>query len=152
MIYKRVFKTGRFPMFGSGKTFYHTLYIDNLIDALLLSMPPGVGTGQAYIIGDEGYVSIKELVQKVAASMERPVKINHYPITPLVIAGHLCEKACRPFGISPPIFPRRVDWYRQDRGWTIDKARKELGYQPAVSVDEGLRRTAEWYFAQGYLR
>ena len=151
MIYNRVHKNGSFPMFGDGRTFDHTRYSDNLSDAFMLSMPLGVGTSQAYIIGDDGFVTIEELVQKVADSMDAAVKINHYPITPLVIAGHVCEKVCKPFGISPPIFPRRVDWYRQDRGWNIDKAKDELGFQPAVSLDQGLRKTAEWYFAEGYL-
>jgi len=108
MIYKRVAK-GFFPMFGSGKTFYHPLYIDNLIDAFMLAMAPGKGDGRTYLIADEEYVTIEMLVKKVAESLNKPVKVPHYPIAPLVIAGHLCEKACKPFGIAPPIFPRRVD-------------------------------------------
>jgi nucleoside-diphosphate-sugar epimerase len=79
------------------------------------------------------------------------VRIPHYPITPLVIAGHVCEKACKPFGITPPIFPRRVDWYRQNRAFDISKAKKELGYQPRIGIDEGLKNTAEWYREEGYL-
>jgi nucleoside-diphosphate-sugar epimerase len=74
------------------------------------------------------------------------------PLTPLIIAGHICERACRPFGIAPPIFPRRVDWYRQVRAFSIDKARRELNYEPRIGIDEGLKRTADWYRAEGYLR
>jgi len=70
---------------------------------------------------------------------------------PLVAAGHVCEKICKPFGITPPIFPRRVDWYRQVRAFKIDKAKQLLGYQPQVDIDEGLRRTAEWYRSSGFL-
>ena len=44
MIFKRVAR-GRFPMFGDGKTLYHPLYVDNLVDAFLLAMDPGVGNG-----------------------------------------------------------------------------------------------------------
>jgi 2-alkyl-3-oxoalkanoate reductase len=61
------------------------------------------------------------------------------------------EKACKPFGIVPPIFPRRVDWYRQNRAFRIDKAKRDLGYQPRVGIDEGLRRTAEWYRQENLL-
>ena len=50
-------------------------------------------------------------------------------------------------GIKPPIFPRRVDWYRQNRAFKIDKARKDLGYEPRVGIDEGLRRTVAFYRA-----
>jgi nucleoside-diphosphate-sugar epimerase len=150
MIYKRV-KNGSFPMFGSGKTFYHPVYIDNLVDAFILAMEPENGKGKTYIIADEEYLPIKELVQKVGKSMDINVRIKHYPILPLIIAGHICEKACKPFGITPPIFPRRVDWFRQVRAYNIDKAKNELGYKPKIGIDEGLKRTAEWYKSNGYL-
>ncbi len=150
MIYKRVNK-GKFMMFGDGETFYHPLYIDNLVDAFILSMEPKVGAYQEYIIGDEEYLSIKELVKRVGQALDVNVKVPHYPILPLIIAGHICERVCKPFGISPPIFPRRVDWFRQVRAFSIDKAKKDLGYIPKIGIDEGLKRTAVWYKKEGYI-
>lgn len=150
MIFKRVAK-GSFPMFGKGKTYYHPLYIDNLIDAFMLSMEEGKGDGQAYLIADEEYLEIKDLVQKVGHALGIEVKINHYPLIPLIMAGHIFEKLYKPFRITPPIFPRRVDWYRQNRAFNIDKAKRELGYQPKIGIDEGLKRTAQWYKKEGYL-
>ena len=150
MIFKRVAK-GSFPMFGSGRTYYHPLYIDNLIDAFMLAMQDGKGDGQAYLIADDKYLEIEDLVRRVGRAMDINVKIPHYPVMPLVIAGHFFEKICKPFKITPPIFPRRVDWYRQNRAFKIDKARRELGYQPRIDIDEGLRRTAEWYKQEGYI-
>ena len=63
MIFQRVAR-GTFPMFGSGRTLYHPLYIDNLVDAFLLCMPPGVGRGREYLIADEKYYPIEEIVQR----------------------------------------------------------------------------------------
>lgn len=148
MIYRRV-KQGVFPMFGSGRTFYHPVYIDNLVDAFVLAAQPGVGAGQAYIVGDAEYFPIQELVARVARALGVRVRIPHYPIWPLIAAGHVCEKVCRPIGVEPPIFPRRVDWFRQVRAFRIDKARRDLGYEPRVGIDEGLRRTGDWYLATG---
>jgi nucleoside-diphosphate-sugar epimerase len=150
MIFKRVAK-GMFPMFGNGKTFYHPLYIDNLIDAFLKCMEDGRGSGKAYLIADDQYLEIEQLVRKVAIALGIEVKIPHYPILPLIITGHACEMACKPFRITPPIFPRRVDWYRQNRAFKIDQAKRDLGYNPKIDIDEGLRKTAEWYKAEGYL-
>jgi len=150
MIFKRVYN-GKFPMFGSGKTLYHPLYVENLVDAHMLAMEPGNGDGQTYLIADEEYVSIENLVQRVGKALEVDVSIPHFPIWPLIIAGHVFEKICKPFKIAPPIFPRRVDWYRQNRAFDISKAKKELGYEPKVGLDEGLKRTAIWYKSEGYL-
>lgn len=150
MIFKRVAK-GVFPMFGNGKTLYHPLYVDNLVDAFLLAAEDGKGDGEAYLIADEDYVEIEDLVRRVARAMGVEVRVPHLPVTPLVLAGHVCETVCKPFGVTPPIFPRRVDWYRQNRAFKIDKAKRDLGYRPAVGLDEGLRRTAAWYRAEGII-
>jgi nucleoside-diphosphate-sugar epimerase len=150
MIFRRVSK-GVFPMFGSGRTLYHPLYIDNLVDAFLLTMAPDRGNGQAYLIADERYLSIEELVRKTGEALGVDVRIPHLPVFPLVAAGHICETLCRPFRITPPIFPRRVDWFRQNRAFDISKAKRDLGYRPMVGIDEGLHRTAEWYRQEGYL-
>lgn len=150
LIYRRVAR-GTFPMFGNGKTLYHPVYIDNLVDAFVLAMEDGRGDGEAYLIADEQYLEIEDLVRRVGKSLGIDVKIPHYPVWPVVVAGHVVEKACKPFGIQPPIFPRRVDWYRQNRAFKIDKARRDLGYEPRIGIDEGLRRTAEWYRQEGLL-
>ena len=150
MIFKRVAK-GVFPIFGSGKTLYHPLYIDNLVSAFMSAMEEGKGDGEAYLIADEDYLEIETLVHKVGKALNVKVKTPHYPMTPLIVAGHICEKVCKPFKITPPIFPRRVDWYRQNRAFKIDKAKRDLGYIPKINIDEGLKRTAEWYKAEGYI-
>ena len=46
---------------------------------------------------------------------------------------------------------RRVDFYWKSRAFDISRARAELGYNPAVSLQDGIRRTADWYRAQGLL-
>ena len=150
MMYRRA-KKGTFPMFGKGVTFYHPVYIDNLVDSFVLAMKQGVGAGEAYIIADEEYFPIEELVKRVGKAINVDVKVPHYPILPLIIVGHICEKLCKPFGINPPIFPRRVDWFRQVRAFKIDKAKKELGYEPRIGIDEGLKRTGKWYIENGYI-
>ena len=151
MIFKRV-SGGTFPMFGNGRTLYHPLYIDNLVDAFMLCLARGVGNGREYLIADEHYYPIEDIVKGVGRALDVNLRIPHYPVMPVVIAGHICEKLCKPFGIAPPIFPRRVDWYRQNRAFDISRAKRELGYVARIELDEGLRRTGRWYREQGYLR
>jgi 2-alkyl-3-oxoalkanoate reductase len=150
MIFKRV-SQGTFPMFGNGQTLYHPLYIDNLVDAFMLCMPAGIGNGREYLIADEQYYPIEEIVRAVARALDLPIQIPHYPVWPVVALGHVVEKICKPLGVVPPIFPRRVDWYRQNRAFDIGRAKRELGYLPRVELDDGLRRTGAWYRQMGYL-
>lgn len=151
MLFKGV-ERGWFPMFGSGGTLYHPLFLGNFLDAFELAMEPGRGDGGTYLIADEACPTIEELVREVADALDREVRFIRLPLGPLVAAGHLVEKVSRPFGINPPLFPRRVDWYRQDRAFDISRAKRELGYRPRVRLEEGLRIAAEWYREKGFLK
>jgi 2-alkyl-3-oxoalkanoate reductase len=150
LIFKQLSK-GWFPMFGDGQVFYHPLYIDNFLDALVLSMEEDAGLGQAYLIADAEYTTIEDLVRRAANAMGQEFEFRKYPVWPVVAAGYVVEALCKPLKINPPLHPRRVDWYRQTRAFRIDKARRELGYEPAVGLDQGLRQAYEWYRQEGML-
>jgi nucleoside-diphosphate-sugar epimerase len=146
----RAARRGRFLMFGNGRTFYHPLYIDNLVDAFELAAERG-GRGEAYLIGDAQFYSLNDLVRAVGRSLDVDVRITHLPFAPLWLASAACEAVCMPLGIEPPLFRRRADWFRQNRAFRIDRARLELGYDPQVDLATGLSRTAHWYRENGYL-
>lgn len=147
----RAVRRGRFWMFGDGQTYYHPLYIDNLLDAFELAAVHPKAVGETYLIGDDRYVSLNELVRAAAESLGVTVRIMHLPFGPLWAAAVACEAVAMPFGLEPPLFRRRVDWFRQNRAFSIAKAQGELGYVPRVDLKEGLARTAAWYRAHGYL-
>ena len=150
MLFRRV-KQGTFLMFGDGETLYHPVYIDNLVDAFELASEKDGLQGNAYIIADEHYCSLNDLVQYVARAMGKPVRILHLPFWPLKSAARVCELLFKPLGLTPPIFPRKVDWFKQNRAFRIDKARQELGYEPKIGLEAGLARTVKWYQEEGYI-
>jgi nucleoside-diphosphate-sugar epimerase len=151
LILFRMVKRDSFLMFGSGRTFYHPVYIDNLVDAFELALEKEGIQGETYIIGDEHYYSLNDLVQHVATAMGVPLRIRYLPFWPLWTAALACEVVCKPLRLTPPLFRRRVDWFRQVRAFSIEKARKELDYQPKIGLKEGLAATARWYQELGYL-
>jgi nucleoside-diphosphate-sugar epimerase len=61
------------------------------------------------------------------------------------------EAICVPLGLEPPLHRRRVDFWTKSRAFTIEKARRLLGYDPKVDLDEGVRRTAAFYREAGWL-
>ena len=147
----RFVKKEKFYMFGNGKAFYHPVYIDNLCDGFYAAWESNRTHAEAYIIADEEYFTIKELVKKIGQSMGVKVKFIHLPFFPLYAAACLFEFLYKPFKKSPPLFRRRVDWFRQNRAFKIDKARRELNYNPRIGIEEGLKRTAKWYKDNNYL-
>jgi nucleoside-diphosphate-sugar epimerase len=144
--------TGRFRMFGQGDVAYHLTYIADLVEGILLCGEHPAAVGETFILAGPRYTSINELVELVAAALDRAPPRGHLPLAPLLAAAWLCEGICKPFGIDPPLHRRRCDFFHKSRGFTSNKASRLLGYRPEVDLAEGLHRTAAWYREQGFLR
>jgi dihydroflavonol-4-reductase len=142
---------GRFVMLGSGRNFYHLTYVDDLCAGFrLCGTVPGVG-GRTYILGGGEVTTLAELVRitgELAGRTRGPVRL---PVWPVWMAGALCEMICAPLGVPPPIYRRRVDFFRKSRSFDISRARRELGYAPGVGIREGIGRTLEWYREHGWI-
>ncbi len=142
---------GRFLMIGSGKSLYHMTYIDDLVEGFMLAATNDNAIGEVFTIGGESYTTLNELVDCVAEAVGVKRRRLHVPLKPVLWASFVCDRVCRSIGISPPLYPRRVEFFMLDRAFSIDKAREILGYRPKVSLEEGLRRTAEWYRSKDLL-
>jgi nucleoside-diphosphate-sugar epimerase len=147
----RSISRGRYALVGSGRPGYHLVYIDDLVAGYLLALEHPNAPGQAFIVAGPRSVSQSELARLIAAATGGRVLPFRIPAAPLQWAGSLCERVCVPFGIEPPLHRRRVDFFTKHREFSIDKARRLLGYAPQVDVEEGIGRTAAWYREAGWL-
>ena len=100
---------------------------------------------------DARYTTLNELVETIAAALDTRLRQFRLPMGPVKLAAVVCDRVFRSVGLSPPIYPRRVEFFELDRAFSIDKARNLLGYSPQVDLAEGLRRTGDWYRAQGLI-
>lgn len=142
---------GNFPMLGRGEVFYHLTFIDDLVRGVELAGTTPGAAGREYIIGGPEYTTLNELASLIARELGVAPPRLRLPVWPVWIAGALCEAVCVPFGVEPPLYRRRVDFYRKSRAFTTARARRELGYNPAIDLRTGIRRTAAWYREQGLL-
>lgn len=147
----RGIKRGRFPMLGRGKVFYHLTYIDDLVRGFQLCGEVPAAAGRTYILAGPEYTTLEELVRRIAAELDVTPPRWRFPVWPVWLLGAACEAVCVPLRIDPPLYRRRVDFYRKSRAFDIARARRELGYNPAVDLRTGIHRTAGWYRAQGLL-
>ena len=107
-------------IFGDGLTSRDFTYVDNAVRANLLAAtaPSEVATGRVFNIGTGGSHTLREVYDTIA---------RHLGFT------------------APPAYgPERVGDVKHSLA-DISRAAKELGYQPGVGFEEGLRRTVEWY-------
>jgi dihydroflavonol-4-reductase len=141
----------RFPILGSGEIYYHLTYIDDLVEGFRLCGETAGAANRTYILAGGEVTTLNELVAIVAdVARVKPPRV-HLPVWPFWIAGAACEAACAPFGIEPPLYRRRVDFYTKSRAFDISRARQELGYGPKVGLRDGIARTLAWYGQQHWL-
>jgi len=149
-LFRHIYR-GNFKMIGKGKALYHLTFVEDLVEGIILAGETPGASGQIYTLGGNEYLPLTDLVEKIAGIFEKPVSRIRIPLWPVYAAAFLCEMLCRPLGIEPPLYRRRLDFFTKDRAFDISKAKKELNYNPRVPLDEGLSRTAQWYKENGYL-
>jgi dihydroflavonol-4-reductase len=150
----KVFKgiaRGRYAVVGSGKAHYHLVYIDDLVTGFLLALDRQEAAGETFIIAGPKSVSQDDMALEVAKATGGSVWPFRIPAWPIQRLGDLVEAICVPLGLEPPIHRRRVDFWVKNRSFSIEKARRLLGYAPEVDVAEGIARTAHWYRDHGWL-
>ncbi len=141
----------RFPMLGSGRIYYHLTYVDDLVEGFILCATQPAAAHRTYILAGPEVTTLNELVAIVARQAGVSPPRLHLPVFPFWAAGAVCEAVCAPLGIEPPIYRRRVDFYTKSRAFDITRARAELGYAPAIGLNEGTKRTLDWYRAHDWL-
>ncbi|HEX5217175.1 MAG TPA: NAD-dependent epimerase/dehydratase family protein [Vicinamibacterales bacterium] len=142
---------GRFVMLGSGRNFYHLTYVDDLCDGFRLCGTVAAAANRTYILGGGEVTTLAELVAITASVAGVSGPRLRLPVWPAWLAGAACEAICTPLGISPPIYRRRVDFFRKSRAFDISRARAELGFAPRVGIRDGVSRTLGWYREHGWI-
>ncbi|MCB0324480.1 MAG: NAD-dependent epimerase/dehydratase family protein [Bdellovibrionales bacterium] len=150
----KVFKMVRWPLFpilGQGKCLYHLVHVDDLTDAIALAAVHPSAAGEAFLVGDSQAIPLATMAEIIADELNTPLRVVRIPVGPFFVAADVCELVCRPLGVEPPLYRRRVAFYTKDRSFSVEKIKQRLDFTPRWSTDAGLRQTARWYVEQGWL-
>jgi nucleoside-diphosphate-sugar epimerase len=104
-----------------------------------------------FLCGDAEAIPLERMAAVIAAELGHRLRAVRIPAGPFFVAADLCEAVCRPLGIPPPLYRRRVAFYTKDRSFDTRKIREKLGYRNRVPPEEGLRATARWYREHAWL-
>lgn len=138
----RTLRAGRFLYFGRGDNLRHPVYVDDVLDAYVLAADRvGERAGRAYIVGGPRALELREMVNTFADAMgvRRPwIRIPKGAGWGL---GLMAESLFSAVGREPPVSRRSLAFFDNDNAFDITAARCELGFEPRVELEEGVRRT-----------
>ena len=107
--------------------------LDNLVDLIVTCLDHPAAANQIFLAGDGEDLSTTELLQRMASALGRPARLLPVPAWLLEVGAAMVGKR--------DVAQRLLGSLQVD----ISKTRELLGWTPPVSVDEGLRKTAEHF-------
>ncbi len=141
-------QSGRLPILGDGENIVDLTYIENVVDALLLCVESPANTlGKKYNISNGEPVKIWKLVERICAELNLPHpkrKISYRTANAIASMLELIYTVI-PTHPEPPLTRISVSMMANNTTLDISAAKNELGYQPKVSVEEGVQRFLSWW-------
>ena len=142
-------KAGQLSVPGKGDGVMLPLYIDDLVEAVVLGLLEGKA-GRAYAAWDGEPVTFEDYFNRLADLVGGP-HARRLPRPLLAVAAAAMEAAAS-IGGAPPAFSRNAITFIDRRGTvSTRRIRDELGWEPRVGLDEGMRRVEEWARAEGIM-
>lgn len=132
-------ESGGWMWVDGGRAETSTVHIDNLTHAIELALTAG-RPGEAYFILDDGTRTLREIVGGMAGAIGVTLADRSIPRWAADAIGALCEGAWRALRLkgAPPLTRHAAMVMSRDCTLRGDKAHEQLGYQPRISVEEGL--------------
>jgi nucleoside-diphosphate-sugar epimerase len=146
----RAIARGRFLIAARGEARQTPVYIIDLVRGMIQAAAVG-RTGEVYHLAGSEILTVRELVEMVAAACGRSLPRLRLSALPARFAAWLLEKAYSPLHKEPPLSRPKLSFFLHSKALAIDKARRELGFSPQVGFRRGINLAVDWYRRNGWL-
>ena len=140
------------PLFRNGQALMDVTYVDNVVHALLLCMrAPDSCLGETYNITNGSPRPFLSILRAIFEASGIPLKTIKLPYRTLVAVAGMLEWAADKWFPQKKLTLTRytLSVLAESQTLSIDKAKRELGYAPIVSVEEGISRYGRWVKERG---
>ena len=151
--YLKSVEDGMKSMPGSKRNKFHVVYVKDLAFSYHLAFEKKFKGINRFIIGNEKSDNMNDLYEKFCneAGLKMPGKIPKFLIYPIAFFMELYATITK--SKEAPLLTRgRVNMFYDNIEYSIEKSQKMLGFQPEVTLDDGIKRTVKWYKDNGYLK
>ena len=132
---------------GGGRRAMNTIFVENLVDAIFLALEKPNAIGHVYNLTDGETVSKRRFIQALVNGLNLPKPpLLGAPIWMAnLLARYMENRAHKRGSPTPPLLTQgRVKFLGLNLDFSIDKAKRELGYKPHFSFDQGMEKTIAW--------
>ena len=146
----RAIGTGKFRIIGSGCNHTHTGHILDVVDGLRRCGETPDIEGRCYLLAGNTATRIDEFVELFAKELGVSISSMRLPDFPYRVFHGLSCMLYRWVGVT---LPRANDYelFISDKVLSLEKAKRELGYEPKIPIQQGIRETLQWYREEGLI-
>ena len=144
-------RSGRMPIIGSGQNHLPLVYVRDVADGVLRAAQSAGTDGRAYLLVGDEPVTQRDYLEAIAAELAVAAPTRRVPLwVAWTLAAALEGRARLPRRNEPPPMTRYgVELLGREKRFTIDRARRELGFSPKVGLADGVRSSVDWYLSSG---
>jgi nucleoside-diphosphate-sugar epimerase len=144
-------RSGQFLLPAMGRGVHSPVYVDDVVDGIVRAQRAPVAAGQIFTISGSRAVTSRAYFGHLFRMLGRrgPICI---PTAPAVALAHAADALNRARGRRTDVNAISMRYLARSGTYSIEKARRVLGYEPAIDLDEGMRRTEAWLRGEGLLR
>jgi len=145
----RMAKRGLFPKVGTRPKLTPLIHVDDATEGLILGMERG-RVGEVYLITNprsEPFDHIRKVLLKGLGIVRPPLYVPEWLA---LSTASLIERLFSLAGKAPPVTRKNIESTLADRIFSIEKARRELGFETKVDPEKGLLETVQWYRKMGW--
>jgi dihydroflavonol-4-reductase len=151
-IFFKTFNKGLMTTIGFDKKLISLIYVKDLVKGFMLAAESEKSSGQIYFISSEKYYTwdeIGDITAKVLSKNPVKVKVPHSIVYTIAAVAQIVAM----FSSKPATLNIEKSRDLTRNSWICDtsKAIRELNYYQSIPIEEGIRRTCEWYKQQGWL-
>ena len=146
----RLARKGLFPKIGGRPKLTPLIHVEDAVEGLLLAGEKG-RVGETYLITNREslpFDDLRKIFQKALEISRLPLYVPEWLG---LAAASVLEKSFMLAGKSPPVSRKNIESTLADRVFSIEKAQKELGFNPQIDPAKGLTETVAWYKEQGWV-
>lgn len=136
----------QFMFVGSGKNKINAVYVENLTDAIISAARSEKSVGRKYNVTNDSGMTLEDLVFKIVDIWKFDTPKKHIPkFMAYLVCNILTAMARLAKAKEPPYITKtRIKFLSLNLDFDIKKTKDDLGYDPRISIEEGLRRTKDW--------
>ena len=154
-LFFNMIKEGKMPIVGDGNNMRSMSYVDNTCQGLLLADQVDSAKGQTYWIADERPYSMNEIIDTVKNLLEtefHQVVSRKKFILPSFTSdiAFIADNIIQGFGLYNQKI-HVLSEMNKTIACSINKAKRELNYDPYIQLEEGMRRSIRWCMDKGYI-